>query len=606
MPEYAPILVHWTIPRARFEGMAKATPHTPTGFTPLGDFSSSTGGKIGTGSINLRQKSSRRGPMKSSSDAQNMRLSSEAGLDAAHTHLSRRALVGGAVGAAMVSPSSHAQPGTASGSQDVEAQGAFKLSTDGTVTRSIVSKLREQVSVLDYIPSEHHAAIRSGDSRFDCANAFQQAINENLTITVPDGTYLVGTTIREKTNGGARSIIGQSRLNTRIMAAPNLAHQGMPIFWFGNNSGHGNYRLRFQHLSLNGAGDQTNGAGGAIGIRAQECGTSVIGDLYISRCQIAIDAIGCIGASFGGEKTEIMACEQGLWHSAPNSGKPTGPDDITLTASPLSLKDNANRASNFWFSKVARPVRLMGGLSHLGHVVLQSCGSGTSDDLIHLLSANESYDYGGGPTLSDIWCEGGNYRSIIRVEHTRDARIRKIFLSGAGTTSEQGIVVINSKGCRVDDVAARGSWLRSPTEERSGNHWLHVDSTSSGGVFGPFYFTQNSCTYYIDRTAPRHNHIIIDNHRADTTTQGIIVGPIQISGSTIQKDPAIQAKIDLQIHDFDVYAEHELRVQNKRVVGPQQPAIADAKGGRTIDAEARTALHAILSSLRQHGLISSE
>lgn len=42
----------------------------------------------------------------------------------------------------------------------------------------------------------------------------------------------------------------------------------------------------------------------------------------------------------------------------------------------------------------------------------------------------------------------------------------------------------------------------------------------------------------------------------------------------------------------------------QQVLGLQQPAIADPGGGVTIDAEARTAIAAILAALRQHGLIA--
>ena len=42
-----------------------------------------------------------------------------------------------------------------------------------------------------------------------------------------------------------------------------------------------------------------------------------------------------------------------------------------------------------------------------------------------------------------------------------------------------------------------------------------------------------------------------------------------------------------------------------QVVGAQAPALADPSGGATLDAEARTTLGAILSALRNHGLIAS-
>lgn len=48
-----------------------------------------------------------------------------------------------------------------------------------------------------------------------------------------------------------------------------------------------------------------------------------------------------------------------------------------------------------------------------------------------------------------------------------------------------------------------------------------------------------------------------------------------------------------------------LVLAGRSVVGAQQPAIAAPASGATIDAEARTAIGAVLSALRAHGLIAT-
>lgn len=50
---------------------------------------------------------------------------------------------------------------------------------------------------------------------------------------------------------------------------------------------------------------------------------------------------------------------------------------------------------------------------------------------------------------------------------------------------------------------------------------------------------------------------------------------------------------------------HRLQLDGNQVVGPRGPAIADPAGGTTIDAEARSAIAAILATLRDHGLIAA-
>ena len=49
----------------------------------------------------------------------------------------------------------------------------------------------------------------------------------------------------------------------------------------------------------------------------------------------------------------------------------------------------------------------------------------------------------------------------------------------------------------------------------------------------------------------------------------------------------------------------KLSVGGNQVVGARLAAVADPTGGATVDAEARTAIAAILARLRLHGLIAS-
>lgn len=497
------------------------------------------------------------------------------------------------------------------------------------IIRTLSGKLREQVSILDIIPEAEHEAIFAGASTYDAADDFEAAVAEAETILLPySGAILIGRTIREATNSGARNLVGRNRLFTKIVASSALAASGDPIFWFGNSNGHSNYRLRFEHFYIDGGDAAGNGAAGAIGLRAHECGTSFVGNLYVKGCRTAIDAIGCIGSSFGGERTEIYSSQKGLWFTDPTGGATpgsTGGDSLTTTESVLTLNDNINHIQNIWLSTVGKPIRIKGGLTQVDHIILQSCGFGASDDLIHLLDANESYDYGGGPTLSHVWCEGGNYRSSVRIENTRQAKIRDSFFSGAGANCEQGIIVKGSSGTIIQGCSFRGSWSRALTESRTGNHAYYVHSDSRNGFYGPNYFTTTTNTPKVLFGISGHNNVIIDNHNNGNTDKGITIGNISIrysaGASQIMKSPEAVAELGAVnayitggtggiewLGDFRstgvVRADTEFRVGTTKVVGARGAAVPDATGGATVDAEARAAINALLARCRAHGLIS--
>lgn len=50
---------------------------------------------------------------------------------------------------------------------------------------------------------------------------------------------------------------------------------------------------------------------------------------------------------------------------------------------------------------------------------------------------------------------------------------------------------------------------------------------------------------------------------------------------------------------------NEVQVDGKKVVGRQRPAIPAPSGGTVVDQEARATLQAILSAMREHGLVAS-
>jgi len=67
---------------------------------------------------------------------------------------------------------------------------SFTQSGTGAAARTVDSKLKDLISVLDYIPETEHAAIRAGNSTYDATNKIQLALSNGKTIYFPNGKYI--------------------------------------------------------------------------------------------------------------------------------------------------------------------------------------------------------------------------------------------------------------------------------------------------------------------------------------------------------------------------------------------------------------------------------
>ena len=95
----------------------------------------------------------------------------------------------------------------------------------GAQPRDAAEKLKEIVSVLDFIPQTEHAGILAGTSTFDTAPAFQNAANTGRAVAVPAGRYLLGSPVNlsncRRLFGEGGHLLGTS--GTRIQATAPMA-----------------------------------------------------------------------------------------------------------------------------------------------------------------------------------------------------------------------------------------------------------------------------------------------------------------------------------------------------------------------------------------------
>jgi hypothetical protein len=108
--------------------------------------------------------------------------------------------------------------GTTAQAQDVY----WNQSSSGAVTRTVESKLRDTVSVLDFIPTSEHAAIKAGTSTYNAASAIQAALTASKSVYVPAGTYLLNSGVTVVSNqtlfgDGPASILKANANNVTII-----------------------------------------------------------------------------------------------------------------------------------------------------------------------------------------------------------------------------------------------------------------------------------------------------------------------------------------------------------------------------------------------------
>lgn len=70
---------------------------------------------------------------------------------------------------------------------------SYTSSLTGTFSRTIQSKLNESISILDFIPSQYHDAIKNNTSIVDVSSYVQTATNSGSAIYWPAGTYIVNS-----------------------------------------------------------------------------------------------------------------------------------------------------------------------------------------------------------------------------------------------------------------------------------------------------------------------------------------------------------------------------------------------------------------------------
>lgn len=380
----------------------------------------------------------------------------------------------------------------------------------------------EEVSINRFLSQAKINDIAENGNSFDVAADLNTALAASQRINMPRGTYTIGSRVAQQTNAGRRSIRGEAKFATIIKTSTGVTNLDGAL-WLGNNTGHGVYQSTLENLVFDGGGKANNN----LMYVCHEGGLSAHHNLVFQNCGQAAILAGAIFTEWSG-RNYIVSSRKGVEYTRPVAGTPSGPFDRSTTNGPLSLVPNVSNFGNTWFSAIDEEVLILaGGLMDIRQVVVQSCGSGGTRDLISIVNANESFDYGGGPGLENIWVEGGSYRYAIAVRNTRAAALNRIFISGSSSDvlsnfpKEGGILLDNADNTSWTNTSIRGFFNAAATEGRIGGGTpalgpsiyvspttrLHTCTHDTSNYFAP-----TQCAPYYegivlpttDKTAPTH------------------------------------------------------------------------------------------------------
>ena len=110
---------------------------------------------------------------------------------------------------------------------------------------------------------------------------------------------------------------------------------------------------------------------------------------------------------------------------------------------------------------------------------------------------------------------------------------------------------------------------------------------------------------YLIGEAPTGEWIDYQNYLAAYTSGGWRFIPPASGLALFVKATSTIATFSSSGWEMGILRGSKLVIDGDQVVGSRGTAIADPSGGSSVDAEARTAVGAILATLRQHGLISA-
>jgi len=364
----------------------------------------------------------------------------------------------------------------------------FRQAGTGALDRTAEAKMRETVSVFDFLPPAQVALIvannAAGQNPTVITAAIQAALDSSLSVYFPAGTYLVNDTIRKDVPRPTfNRLFGAGKYATTIKASPSMMNK--PIFHFGDLSGHGSPQVELVDLGFNGH-DKTNGN---TAVFLQEGGICHLANIAIRYCGIGIDGTAATDTLIDGDNY-IEGCEIGA----------------RFLPSPVAGPSNEVRIRNVWFTDCNQAVFAEGDFIEISGCTSQSCGI---DGTKHVFEVNNSALPGFaffGAKIFNNWIEGGFNKYCIAVIGCPSAIVYNNLMFGQGglpqADREGGILIDNCANADVNHNVVYQFFTRPPQDGRLANAGIYVKNSTGGSRGGAFRCYHN--TLYRDQSGNQY------------------------------------------------------------------------------------------------------
>jgi hypothetical protein len=277
----------------------------------------------------------------------------------------------------------------------------------GAVETTVQAKLRESVSVFDFMTAAQVSDVKARTYTLDTAPAIQAAIDSGATnIVIPEGSYRINSNITISSTSAVKNITGLGNAVLKLYTAVQSQIFFLPS---ASPSYPTKQFLNISNLTLDSNGTKTDGLQ-TYGILSVNTSYSQFNDIRAT--------------NFSGAGLELRGC---VYVGVSNYTASSCFYGLSFQLNPLGIQCTATRVDRAYVSGCTRGVTQTGAVDMIYNaIVMEYCGSTTTTDgALHLVGGTANFNF---PYFE------ANFRNIVAVD--AEVTIRTIYGDGTGTAPD--------------------------------------------------------------------------------------------------------------------------------------------------------------------------